>query len=85
MNHRGIVAAGALLAIAALRPARANAIALLMGGGTLIFSGSLYLMALTDMRWLGAITPVGGTAMILAWLLFAWQAFRAPQEGLDHS
>jgi uncharacterized membrane protein YgdD (TMEM256/DUF423 family) len=67
----------ALLALAALRLPRAGTIALLLGGGALIFSGSLYLMALTDARWLGAITPLGGLAMILGWLLFAWQAARS--------
>lgn len=39
--------------------------------GIVVFSGSLYLMALTDMRWLGAITPVGGFSFILAWVLLA--------------
>ena len=67
----------ALLALAALRPPRAGAIAWLLGGGALLFSGSLYLMALTDARWLGAITPLGGLAMILGWFLFAWQAARS--------
>jgi len=32
-----------------------------------IFSGSLYLMALTGTRWLGAVTPIGGVALILGW------------------
>lgn len=35
--------------------------------GTLIFSGSLYVMCFTGMRWLGAITPIGGLALILGW------------------
>lgn len=40
--------------------------------GMLIFSGSLYLLCLTDTGWLGAITPLGGTALLLSWLtLFA--------------
>ena len=43
----------------------------LMLAGILIFSGSLYLLAVTGMRWLGAITPVGGSAFIVAWALFA--------------
>jgi uncharacterized membrane protein YgdD (TMEM256/DUF423 family) len=40
--------------------------------GLFIFSGSLYLLALTDIRWLGAITPLGGLGMLLGWfsLLF---------------
>jgi uncharacterized membrane protein YgdD (TMEM256/DUF423 family) len=39
--------------------------------GTLIFSGSLYLLAISGMRWLGAITPLGGSIMILGWLYLA--------------
>ena len=44
--------------------------------GVLIFSGSLYALVLTDTRWLGAITPVGGVALILGWALLAWGIFR---------
>ena len=40
--------------------------------GTLIFSGSLYLLVLTDTRWLGAITPIGGVCLILGWLAIAY-------------
>ena len=39
--------------------------------GTVIFSGSLYLIALTGIKWLGAITPIGGTAYIVAWVMLA--------------
>lgn len=42
--------------------------------GTVLFSGSLYLLAITGQRWLGAITPLGGAAWIAAWLLLAWAA-----------
>ncbi len=42
-----------------------------MLAGIVLFSGSLYLLSLTGLRWLGAITPVGGTAFIAAWALFA--------------
>jgi uncharacterized membrane protein YgdD (TMEM256/DUF423 family) len=35
--------------------------------GILVFSGSLYLMAFTGLRWLGAITPIGGTAFLVGW------------------
>ncbi len=41
----------------------------LMLSGIILFSGSLYLLSLTGIRWLGAITPFGGTAFLLAWLL----------------
>lgn len=48
-----------------------------MGGGVLIFSGSLYMLVLTDLRWLGAITPIGGLSFIVAWALVAWSAWQA--------
>ena len=44
--------------------------------GILVFSGSLYLLALTDSRWLGAITPIGGTAFLIGWAALAWHARR---------
>jgi uncharacterized membrane protein YgdD (TMEM256/DUF423 family) len=40
--------------------------------GLLLFSGSLYVLALTGERWLGAVTPIGGVAFIAAWLVLAW-------------
>lgn len=43
--------------------------------GTLIFSGSLYLLCFTGITWLGAITPLGGVALIAGWALLLW-AFR---------
>jgi uncharacterized membrane protein YgdD (TMEM256/DUF423 family) len=43
----------------------------LMLAGILLFSGSLYLLSVSGIRWLGAITPIGGTAFILAWALLA--------------
>lgn len=44
--------------------------------GIVFFSGSLFVMALTGMRWLGAITPIGGVAFIIGWLLLAAAAWR---------
>ncbi|AXF56457.1 DUF423 domain-containing protein [Salicibibacter kimchii] len=41
----------------------------LMLFGIIVFSGSLYTMALTGMTWLGAITPIGGVAFIAGWIL----------------
>lgn len=41
-----------------------------MLAGIVLFSGSLYALALTGERWLGSITPVGGTAFLVAWALF---------------
>jgi uncharacterized membrane protein YgdD (TMEM256/DUF423 family) len=48
-----------------------------MFAGIVIFSGSLYVLALTGTRWLGAITPIGGAAFLLAWAMVAWAAWRA--------
>jgi uncharacterized membrane protein YgdD (TMEM256/DUF423 family) len=50
----------------------------LMTAGIVLFSGSLYALALSGFGWLGAITPFGGTAFIAAWLLLAWSALRHP-------
>jgi uncharacterized membrane protein YgdD (TMEM256/DUF423 family) len=43
--------------------------------GSLVFAGTLYLMALGGPRLLGAVTPVGGVLMILGWAVLAWSAF----------
>ena len=41
----------------------------LMIMGIILFSGSLYALSITNIRWLGAITPIGGTVFICAWLM----------------
>ena len=43
--------------------------------GTIIFSGSLYALSLTNIKWLGAITPLGGVALIIGWGCLAVAAF----------
>ena len=48
----------------------------LLLAGIAIFSGSLYLLAVTGNRMLGAITPIGGVSFIAAWLLLAWFLLR---------
>ena len=45
--------------------------------GIAIFSGSLYLLAVTGVRWLGAITPIGGLCLIAGWVVLAIGALRA--------
>ncbi len=44
--------------------------------GTVLFSGSLYLLSLTGVRWLGAITPFGGLAFLAGWLCVVWAVWR---------
>jgi uncharacterized membrane protein YgdD (TMEM256/DUF423 family) len=49
-------------------------VAAIFAAGIAIFSGSLYLLAVTEVRWLGAITPIGGLLMIVGWLLLGFGA-----------
>jgi uncharacterized membrane protein YgdD (TMEM256/DUF423 family) len=44
--------------------------------GQILFAGSIYGLALTGMRWLGPITPLGGLALMLGWLVLVWAAVR---------
>ena len=54
----------------------ANASGWLFIAGTVLFSGSLYALALTGTRSLGAITPFGGAAFLAGWLCLAWAAWK---------
>ena len=58
-------AVAALAALAWARSVRPAALFLL---GCMIFSGSLYVMSVTGLRWLGAITPIGGVLLLAGWL-----------------
>lgn len=44
--------------------------------GILLFSGSLYIVALAGIKWLGALTPLGGVSFIAGWMCVAWTARR---------
>jgi uncharacterized membrane protein YgdD (TMEM256/DUF423 family) len=71
----GLLAVGVLMTRSP--DARALAwVAWLLVAGLLLFSGSLYLLALTGASWLGVVTPLGGVAFIAAWLGIAWWAWR---------
>ena len=54
----------------------AGAAGWLFVAGMVLFSGSLYLLALGGPRWLGAVAPVGGLSFLVGWALLAWAAFR---------
>ena len=47
--------------------------------GTVLFSGSLYALALGAPRWVGIVTPFGGLAFLAGWLVLAWAALRIDQ------
>lgn len=49
----------------------------LLAAGIVLFSGSLYALTLTGVRWLGIVTPFGGTAFILGWIAFLVAVLRA--------
>lgn len=70
-----LVHAVSLLGLAALArssPTRALALAgNLFTVGTVVFSGSLYLLVLLDQAWMGAITPLGGVAFLVGWMALA--------------
>ena len=68
--HYHLVHSVVLLLIAALPPFR-RAAWWLMLAGVVIFSGTLYTLALTNLTWLGAITPLGGVGLLAGWLALA--------------
>lgn len=78
--HYHLTHALALLGVAWLHSQVAGRSATAAGAcfsaGILVFSGSLYLMTWTNLRWLGAITPIGGSLLLAGWVflgLAAWQ------------
>lgn len=71
------------LVLVGLLAGRQSSAALAVSGicfllGTLIFSGLLYALVFTGLRWLGAIVPIGGTLLIVGWLALAAAAVRQP-------
>ena len=71
----GLLAIG-LIALQLGAPPLLRAAGWLMVAGIVLFSGSLYLLAASGVRWLGAITPLGGIAFIAGWLLLAIAVWR---------
>ncbi len=55
----------------------ASASGWLFCAGTVLFSGSLYVLSLTGFRWLGAITPLGGLCFLAGWAWLAWSVWKA--------
>lgn len=72
-----LVAIGILIALALPGSTLLKWAGWLMVAGLLLFSGSLYVLVLSGARWLGAVTPIGGTAWIVAWVLLAWAVVRS--------
>jgi uncharacterized membrane protein YgdD (TMEM256/DUF423 family) len=74
----------ALVALGVLAVAGRTGTALTVAGwsflaGSLIFSGSLYILSITGMKWLGAITPIGGVLLLVGWAALAIAAGNVPE------
>jgi len=79
VHAMGLLVVPVLARTGALTEAAAGRVCWLLLAGVLLFSGSLYVLALTGVRWLGAVTPLGGVAFIAGWLLLAYSLLR-PSE-----
>lgn len=81
--HYQLVHGLGLLVLAALAQYLDSRLAAWSGGlmmaGIVVFSGSLYVLALSGLRGLGALTPVGGLLLIFSWLALMLAAWRGPQ------
>jgi uncharacterized membrane protein YgdD (TMEM256/DUF423 family) len=73
----GILIVSSLLRAGALTESACTIVCALLLAGIVLFSGSLYLLAITGSRGLGAVTPFGGLAFISAWVLLAYHLVRA--------
>ncbi len=74
----GLLIVSLLPRTGALTASGANLVAALLAAGIVLFSGSLYVLALTGTRGLGMVTPLGGLAFLAGWIVLAWLLVRAP-------
>lgn len=79
LHALGMLIVSVLPRTGALAQSAASWVCWLLCGGIVLFSGSLYVLALTGVRALGAITPFGGIAFIAAWVLLAFRLARGVQ------
>ena len=71
-----LVHASLVTALSATDSAKFGVAAAVLVAGALLFSATLYAMALGAPRWFGAITPIGGLGMLAGWALIAWAALK---------
>ena len=79
VNALGILIIALLARTQAISPAGQARACWLLFIGILFFSGSLYALAISGVRMLGAITPIGGLAFIAGWVVLAYEALRTPR------
>lgn len=73
----GILLVGLFAATKIINDQQALRVACMLLGGIVLFSGSLYILAISGIRWLGAITPFGGTLFLVAWAYLTFAALTA--------
>ncbi|MDR3702899.1 MAG: DUF423 domain-containing protein [Candidatus Sulfopaludibacter sp.] len=78
VHSLGILIVSILPKTGTFSPGSAGTVCAVLLAGIVIFSGSLYLLAVTGNRTLGAITPIGGVCFIVGWVLLAWYLRRLP-------
>lgn len=71
LHAAALITVGLLAHLQLLSGSTGSRLALLFFAGIVLFAGSLYLLSLSGERWLGAITPFGGTAFIVGWIMLA--------------
>lgn len=81
MYHAIALVVLAVLALAGLNRKLLSMAAGFFLAGILLFSGSLYMLVLTDIRWIGPVTPLGGVCFMVAWTLLAVAGLRRPGSG----
>jgi uncharacterized membrane protein YgdD (TMEM256/DUF423 family) len=80
LHALGILLVALLARTGAIGPAGQERVAWLLFVGIVLFSGSLYVLAVSGIRALGAVTPLGGLAFIAGWLLLAYEALRSQKS-----
>ena len=78
VHSLGILIVSVLPKTGTFSPGSAGTVCAVLLAGIVIFSGSLYLLAVTGNRTLGAITPIGGVCFIVGWVMLAWYLRRLP-------
>jgi uncharacterized membrane protein YgdD (TMEM256/DUF423 family) len=77
MYHALALCVVAMLDEPSYRKSSLAAVGWLFVAGVILFSGSLYILSVSGIRWVGAFTPLGGAAWIAGWILLAWTAARS--------
>src|SRR5437016_5389910 len=72
----GLLLVALLARMGAVSPRDGTRVGWLLVAGIVLFSGSLYVLAITGALWLGAVTPFGGVSFIAAWVVLAWSAMK---------